>query len=56
MEILAFPFFRDFGGDFGRVLVEKNVWSFLVEKMRSPLTEQWLKVVEGRVNHTICNM
>ena len=26
----------DFGGDFGSVLVEKNVWPFLVEKMGSP--------------------
>ena len=30
-----FRFFIDFVGDFGSVLVEKNVWPFLVEKMGS---------------------
>ena len=45
MEILAFSIFRDFGGDFGRVLVEKNVWSFLVEKMGSPVEKTWKDVI-----------
>ena len=31
-----FFIFPIFGGDFGMILVEKNVWSFLVEKMGSP--------------------
>ena len=31
-----FDFLKDIGGDFGSDFVEKKVWPFLEEKMRSP--------------------
>ena len=34
-----------FGGDFGSVFVEKNVWPFLMEKMGSPLHDPLVQLL-----------
>ena len=45
-----FFIFPIFGGDFGMILVEKNVWSFLVEKMGSPASgSNYFKRITQRI-------
>ena len=44
----------DFGGDFGSVLVEKNVWPFLVEKMGSPYSTDDVDEHSSSLERLVC--